>query len=428
MEAHNVKDFYIILPSNACPNFHPDNNASNFNVSWENAINLKGVDWKVALVEATIMYPKFTLTTNYGIEYKTQSVAYYKYEQTIDFFEIDKQPEDFQMIGYREDLVSPIDRLGHKNGTWRENFWVRGIDPGENFSYTPLFDNIFPPWDNFSPIEIRAIRKDIRHFQVVFLSIHQFRLTFKEDEFHWLKIDKPVQWSEEFIDRHEFRTGVLKPNESWTEAWNVTFSVEFFTKPLFQKNIVNFKENIHCNRIGELSEKLSKSFPDVLEEVWEEDNRLRLKVKRNVTQLKFLDNMHITLGLATRNYEFPRPKDSIWNFTVRDNYPLHVLFATHSPVYNIGINHLYIYTSICRPINVGGSMVPLLKSVWLDGEKRDYSHGEIINVTLSNPMYIPLASTSINSIEVNIRNDYGKFIPFPEGAVTSLTLHFKRDD
>ena len=100
--------------------------------------------------------------------------------------------------------------------------------------------------------------------------------------------------------------------------------------------------------------------------------------------------------------------------------------ANYVPVLNQGITHLYIYSSICKPMNVGGVKVPLLKSIWLDGERRNYSHGEIINVPITNPMYIPVSQTSINSIEVNIRNDYGKYIPFPDGSVTSLTLHFKK--
>ena len=74
---------------------------------------------------------------------------------------------------------------------------------------------------------------------------------------------------------------------------------------------------------------------------------------------------------------------------------------------------------------MGGHMVPLLKSIWLDGEKKSYSHGEIINYIVANPMYLPVASTSINSVEVDIRNVFGKYIPFPETAVTSITLHFK---
>ena len=43
-----------------------------------------------------------------------------------------------------------------------------------------------------------------------------------------------------------------------------------------------------------------------------------------------------------------------------------------------------------------------------------------------NPMYIPIASTSFNSIEINIRNDAGKIVTFPTGAKTILTLHFMK--
>jgi hypothetical protein len=39
---------------------------------------------------------------------------------------------------------------------------------------------------------------------------------------------------------------------------------------------------------------------------------------------------------------------------------------------------------------------------------------------------LPISNTTINTIEINIRDDSGRVIPFDEGSVTSLTLHFKQ--
>ena len=104
-----------------------------------------------------------------------------------------------------------------------------------------------------------------------------------------------------------------------------------------------------------------------------------------------------------------------------------MIHGKQEPMLYRGIDHLYIYTSLCEPINVGGVERPLLKNIWIDGDKRNYSHGEIINVVIQNPIYIPVNATTINSIEINIRDDAGQFIPFPREAVTSLTLHFKKN-
>ena len=44
--------FYMILPSNCCPDTQPDNNASKFIMDWENSKRLDGT-WQVALTEVT---------------------------------------------------------------------------------------------------------------------------------------------------------------------------------------------------------------------------------------------------------------------------------------------------------------------------------------------------------------------------------------
>ena len=88
---------------------------------------------------------------------------------------------------------------------------------------------------------------------------------------------------------------------------------------------------------------------------------------------------------------------------------------------------MYIYASVCAPIQVGDVLVPLLKSTWLNVNK-NYQYNEIRNIDIKNPMYIPVASSSINMVEINIRSDSGFLIPFSEGADTSLILHFKKYD
>ena len=89
---------------------------------------------------------------------------------------------------------------------------------------------------------------------------------------------------------------------------------------------------------------------------------------------------------------------------------------------------MYIYASICRPIQVGSTRVHLLKSIWLDNKKHDghANFGKVRNIATKTPMYIPISDSSINSIEINIRSDSGQLFPFVDGAITSLTLHFKK--
>ena len=68
-------DFYMVLPSNASPELHPDNNAGDFRVTWENPININPAEhWRVALTEVTYAYAPITISPNYNIRYKKQEI------------------------------------------------------------------------------------------------------------------------------------------------------------------------------------------------------------------------------------------------------------------------------------------------------------------------------------------------------------------
>lgn len=86
-------------------------------------------------------------------------------------------------------------------------------------------------------------------------------------------------------------------------------------------------------------------------------------------------------------------------------------------------NHVFIYSSLIEPVFVGGLRAPLLKSFMIDNK---YKYGDTINYVVENPMYIPISSTSINNIEVNIRDDSGRPINFVYGTKTNLVIHLRR--
>ena len=84
--------------------------------------------------------------------------------------------------------------------------------------------------------------------------------------------------------------------------------------------------------------------------------------------------------------------------------------------------HMYVYSSVSEPILVGNVRVPLLRQIWID-ESNDKL---ILHEVLDHPMYLPVSSSSINNIEIQIRNDKGELINFPKDSKTSLTLHFEQ--
>lgn len=84
---------------------------------------------------------------------------------------------------------------------------------------------------------------------------------------------------------------------------------------------------------------------------------------------------------------------------------------------------LMVYSNICQPYVTGDVRTSLLRAVSLN--LRDYVYGGVEIKNFSPPMYLPLLSSSFQSIEIDIRSEHGLPIPFDYGTLT-VTLHFKR--
>ena len=69
---------------------------------------------------------------------------------------------------------------------------------------------------------------------------------------------------------------------------------------------------------------------------------------------------------------------------------------------------------------VGDTAVPLLRAVPLEGK-----HGDVVSTSFDNVQYIPVLHKEFTTIEINIRDDAGRRVPFERGRVT-VTLHFRR--
>lgn len=108
----------------------------------------------------------------------------------------------------------------------------------------------------------------------------------------------------------------------------------------------------------------------------------------------------------------------IANFIYLDNFPI------ESDIIDIegSINSLFVYSDVVEKTHVGDSMSPLLAAVNVLS-KTDF--GQQVYHRFENPYYKPIAKHVINSIEIDIRTEFGNLIPFQFGR-TWGTLHFKR--
>lgn len=87
-----------------------------------------------------------------------------------------------------------------------------------------------------------------------------------------------------------------------------------------------------------------------------------------------------------------------------------------------GVHHVFVYSDLAQYVPVGDTSAPLLRIIPLvtRGEESDqYTH------IFDHPHYIPVSRRSIETIQIDLRSDIGKYIPFVSGK-SIVKLHFRR--
>ena len=94
--------------------------------------------------------------------------------------------------------------------------------------------------------------------------------------------------------------------------------------------------------------------------------------------------------------------------------------AEHVVQMDKGFDIIYVYKDVVESRIVGDSLAPLLRALHVGGR-----HGATVSDRFANILYVPLLYSHFKSIEIDIREDTGRIVPFEFGKVT-VTLHFRR--
>ena len=86
-------------------------------------------------------------------------------------------------------------------------------------------------------------------------------------------------------------------------------------------------------------------------------------------------------------------------------------------------SNMMVYSDILEPLVTGDVQTRLLRMVSLD--IHNYSYGCTRVKCFSPAMYLPLLLNTFQTIELDIRDQLGKPLPFDYGTLTAI-LHFKR--
>jgi hypothetical protein len=200
------------------------------------------------------------------------------------------------------------------------------------------------------------------------------------------------------------------PKDAQTEITPIVFSFIIQHPQLVQvKDSLVFNEHL----LFSTSELLCSYFLEHCSHIFEEfkvnqNGLIKFKFKPLIQEIEFSDNLKNLLGFS---------------YPVINNEYGRITEAYRKPQLQNTFNQMYIYSSLVEPIMVGGVQVPLLRSIWIESK---YNFGDIVHENIDQLMYLPISSSSINKIEIEIRNDAGQLITFPYGSKTSLTLHFRK--
>lgn len=85
-----------------------------------------------------------------------------------------------------------------------------------------------------------------------------------------------------------------------------------------------------------------------------------------------------------------------------------------------GFYSLFIYCDIVDPVAVGNIRAPLLSRVNIAGKE-----GATISRIYQNIQYVPILRKQFDTIEIDIRSDFGQNVAFERGKVI-VVLHFRR--
>ena len=131
--------------------------------------------------------------------------------------------------------------------------------------------------------------------------------------------------------------------------------------------------------------------------------RMKLAITEN-NMLVMSDALKIYLGFVTGDTVLTSGKYySITTFDLHENLRL-----------------LYIYCDIASYTTVGDIRAPLLRVCDTEGQ-----FGQTVRLIFTHPHYIPIARASFDDIEIHIKDEIGRAIPFEFGKAV-VTLHIRK--
>ena len=390
------EDFYMVLPSNASPNTHPNNSASDFIISWEDSFELNPLDmWSVALTEINFQIQAPSFSENHSIRYQKyiceerlieSPVIVKRYSAKVrlaDSNEIKEIAADYR-------VHSP--QFADLESTMYFNIKIYECD-GRLTITSALY-----PFCIGENTPLNAL--DLFGFE-----IGQF------GERSGYRKAYTLQGSENVITKIDKIWNGQETTISLGESLCLKF---FIYEP--KEYIFSFPDGIILDNTFQLVDYLRKKCNHIFRSIRIERQKIKLTLAKHVFNINFYGGVNLLLGFSKLYFTSKYLEEMMHPHY---NHFHESILADFAP-FDLSTQNMYIYASICKPIYVGHTLVPLLKNVFV--KSKSYVRNHVVR----HPMYIPVKPISFNHVEINIRNDNGELINFPIGTKLCLTLHFKK--
>ena len=368
-------EFFMVLPSNASPDTHPNNTATDFTVSLQNPIKLAAKrSWKVALMDMCYSHERIK---DSGIRYRFYGEwrQVYPFKLSITYPDYRISPRELN-FGNTESAMINIECVVNKNtnllGIWSSKvFQLKTTLGKEVMSQYHSYYELFYCYDDVSASSYFPI-PDLHQTVTIELSITAY-----------------------FYINHESNSPLPK--------------------------------HILTRSRHEIVQHMIEAYTWIFHELRLEDNIVKFGLANRVYYIKFYGGLSELLGFSNNDDEF-RASDS--ENTKLSTYPdykraLSTFQGNAIAMKHYGNHNLHIYSNICENVDIGNSKIPLLKSVSIDTSPATGEHGYMRNIIVAYPTYVAVRTKTISKVHIDIRNSAGQKVAFQNGSTTVITLHFK---
>ena len=460
--------FFHVLPSNVAPEFFPANNAASFSTPVSNAYNLDG-DWEVALMNLT----HSNCIDTFANEKMTVEESNLSLERLKDL----NQPYTIRLsLPKKTDRKSVADHIIKEVNTklkgfleikFNEKFITQYVVPKHGFililsghltdtlqlfrdvlcyydssasAYWPMkFNILFPKETEWTitlvPInykESKFLLKEARKEMSVQSFVSRFNslipkeiayLTLNNGDTH-IKLNKQAtdgkvvcfsfyaqkacQYRQRCLyraDKVQYAREAFKKFYWW--EWSVSILdvglVENYVEKITTEIPMGIRQFVKATEVCDhLNEKVNDQR---ITFHCSQDNKIKLRLTDENLKVTFSNDLRDILGFDQNVY------------TKSGSYLASVAISM-----NRHINYFYIYSNIGDNIRIGDTEAPLLAVIPFNPKPCHFVTEKAFKV----PMYVPVVCKYISQIDIAIYDGAGALIPFHEGAVTSVRLHFRR--